>query len=173
MTFDLDNLDDLIDYLEEYKNGLDDKARLISERLADVGITIAQRESGNGMGKYLIFAKQLSNDEVIFYGTETGVIHVTWDTKDGERSADISPLLMCEFGAGQYANNPFDNLSGIGGQGTFPNQTHAFDPNGWNYHNSTGWHHSNGLEPNQPMYKAYIEMLSDIVRIAREVFHVG
>ena len=35
MTFDLDNLDGLIDYLEEYKNGLDEKARLISERLAD------------------------------------------------------------------------------------------------------------------------------------------
>ena len=55
MTFDLDNLDDLIDYLEEYKNGLDEKARLISEKLADVGISIAQRESGSGMGKYLIF----------------------------------------------------------------------------------------------------------------------
>ena len=67
MTFDLDNLDDLIDYLEDYKNGLDDKARLISDRLADVGITIARQNVGGEYGSYLIFGKEFDGDNCIFY----------------------------------------------------------------------------------------------------------
>lgn len=173
MTFDLDNLDSVIEYLEEYKNGLDEKARLISERLADLGITVAQQYAGSGLGKYVTFAKQINGEEVIFCAS-SDLITVTWDTKDGVKSADISPVLMCEFGSGQYANNPFDNLQGIGGRGTFPGQTHADDPNGWWYHNETGWHHSYGVTPSQPMYHAYIGMLEDIVKVAREVFgYVG
>ena len=169
MTFSLDNLDVLIDYLEDYKNGLDAKARMVSEKLADLGISIAQRNVGGGLGKYVTFSKQIGNEEVMFCAS-SDLITVTWDTKDGVRSADISPVLMCEFGAGQYADNPFDNLQGIGGRGTFPNQTHADDPNGWWYHNDTGWHHSYGIHPTQPMYHAYIGMLEDVEKVAREVF---
>lgn len=173
MTFDLDDIDGLIDYLDDYSKSLDEKALHISERLAELGISVAQRESGSSMGKYLIFGKEVANGTVLFYGTQTGVITSTWKTRDGWVSADISPLLMCEFGSGQYANNPFDTAQDIGGQGTFPGQTHAFDPEGWNWLDDHGWHHSDGLRPNQPIYKASLEMIKEIESIAKEVFNVG
>lgn len=169
MTFDLDNLDDLIDYLEEYKNGLDEKARLISDRLADVGITVARQNVGGEYGSYLIFGKEFEDEECIFYATDSGDIHVTWDGSEGY---DISPLLLCEFGSGQYADNPFSVPLPVG-QGTMPNQTHAFDPNGWYWRINGELHHSVGVPPDSPMYNASLEIMDKVVEVAREVFHVG
>lgn len=169
MTFDLDNLDDLIDYLEDYKNGLDDKARLISDRLADVGITIARQNVGGEYGSYLIFGKEFDGDNCIFYATDSGDIHVTWDGSEGY---DVSPLLLCEFGSGQFADNPFSIPLPVG-QGTMPNQTHAFDPNGWWWKVNGETHHSIGVPPDSPMYNASLEIMDKVVKVAREVFHVG
>lgn len=169
MTFDLDNLDDLIDYLEDYKNGLDDKARLISDRLADVGITIARQNVGGEYGSYLIFGKEFDGDNCIFYATDSGDIHVTWDGSEGY---DVSPLLLCEFGSGQFADNPFSVPLPVG-QGTMPKQTHAFDPNGWWWKVNGETHHSIGVPPDSPMYHASLEIMDKVVEVAREVFHVG
>ena len=169
MTFDLDNLDDLIDYLEDYKNGLDDKARLISDRLADVGITIARQNVGGEFESYLIFGKEFDGDNCIFYATDSGDIHITWDGSEGY---DVSPLLLCEFGSGQFADNPFSVPLPVG-QGTMPNQTHAFDPNGWWWKVNGETHHSIGVPPDAPMYNASLEIMDKVVEVAREVFHVG
>ena len=94
MTFDLDDIDGLIDYLDDYSKSLDEKALHISERLAELGISVAQRESGSGMGKYLIFGKEVANGTVLFYGTQTGVITSTWKTRDGWVSADIHRISV-------------------------------------------------------------------------------
>ena len=170
MNFSLDNLDGLIDYLEEYKDGLDDKARRISEELADLGIDIAYQNVGGEWGNYLIFGKHLKGDEVIFYATDTGDIHVSWDNSEGY---DVSPLLLCEFGSGQYADNPFSIPLPVG-QGTMPGQTHAFDPEGWWWRTNGELHHSIGVPPDSPMYHASLEIIDNVVRIAREVFgYVG
>lgn len=169
MTFDLDNLDALIDYLEDYKNGLDEKARLISERLADLGITIAKQHVGGEYGDYLIFEKEMDGDDCIFYATDSGDIHVTWDGSEGY---DVSPLLLCEFGSGWYADNPFPVSLPVG-QGTMPNQTHAFDPNGWYWRVNGELHHSEGVPPDSPMYNASLEIMRSVVEVAREVFDVG
>lgn len=169
MTFDLENLDDLIDYLEDYKNELDDKARLISDRLADVGITIARQNVGGEYGSYIIFGKEFDGDNCIFYATDSGDIHVTWDGSEGY---DVSPLLLCEFGSGQFADNPFSVPLPVG-QGTMPNQTHAFDPNGWWWKVNGETHHSIGVPPDAPMYNASLEIMDKVVEVAREVFHVG
>lgn len=169
MTFDLDNLDELIDYLEEYKDSLDEKARLVSERLADVGITIARQNVGGEYGSYLIFGKEPDGDNCLFYATDSGDIHVSWDGNEGY---DVSPLLLCEFGSGQFAENPFPVSLPVG-QGTMPNQTHAFDPNGWYWRVNGELHHSIGVPPDAPMYNASLEMIDKVVEVAREVFHVG
>ena len=165
MTFTLDNLDKLIDYLEDYKNGLDEKARLISERLADLGISVAQQNVGGEWGSYLIFGKQVGED-TIFYATDSGDIHVSWD---GSAGYDVSPLLLCEFGSGQYADNPFSVPLPVG-QGTMPGQTHAFDPNGWYWRVDGELHHSIGVPPDSPMYHASLEIIDNVVKVAREVF---
>lgn len=170
MTFDLDNLDDLIDYLDDYKNELDEKATLISERLADVGISIARHNVGGEYGSYLIFGKDPDGEECIFYATDSGDIHVSWDGSEGY---DVSPLLLCEFGSGWLSEgNPFPVSLPVG-QGTMPNQKHANDVNGWYWRVNGELHHSIGVPPDAPMYRASLEIIDKVVEVAREVFHVG
>lgn len=169
MTFDLDNIDGLIDYLDTYSEELEDKAIRLSEMLADLGITVASQNVGGEWGSYLIFGKELEGDEVIFYATDSGQIRVSWDNNDGY---DVSPLLLCEFGSGQYANNPFSIPLPVG-QGTMPGQTHAFDPNGWYWRENKVLHHSVGVPPDSPMYKASLEIMESVGKIAKEVFNVG
>jgi hypothetical protein len=124
-------------------------------------------------GKYITFTKQLENIEngckAIMIATNTGIITSEWRTKDGVKTADISPLLMVEFGSGRRAKNPM-NVPNVG-TGTFPGQTHATDPSGWWWMDLDGeWHHSYGVTPKMPMYEASKAMFSDAERIAMEVF---
>lgn len=166
MRFDLDDLDSLINYLDKYSNSLEDKAHRLSEALADLGITVAYQNVGGEYGSYLIFGKEGEGDEVIFYATDSGEIHVSWD---GSAGYDVSPLLLCEFGSGQYADNPFSIPLPVG-QGTMPGQTHAFDPNGWYWRVNGELHHSIGVPPDSPMYNASLEIMESVVKIAKEVF---
>ena len=167
MTFDLDDIDSLIDYLDSYNAKLDEKAILLCERLADLGITVAKQNVGGEYGSYITFGKEVG-EETIFYAT-SGTIHVTWDGSEGY---DVSPLLLCEFGSGQYAENPFSIPLPVG-QGTMPGQTHAFDPEGWYWRVDGQLHHSIGVPPDSPMYKASLEIMESVGKIAKEVFDVG
>lgn len=169
MTFDLDNIDGLIDYLDTYSEELEDKAIRLSEMLADLGITVASQNVGGEWGSYLIFGKELEGDEVIFYATDSGQIRVSWDNNDGY---DVSPLLLCEFGSGRDAGNPFSIPLPVG-KGTMPGQTHAFDPNGWYWRVNGVLHHSVGVPPDSPMYNASLKIMENVGKIAKEVFNVG
>ena len=88
-------------------------------------------------------------------------IFVEWATG----SAVVDPLLMAEFGSGQFAVE--------GHRGTFPNQKHAFDPNGWYWRDLSGeLHHSRGITPTRPLYKAKEEMTQQIREVAERVFEL-
>ena len=57
------------------------------------------------------------------------------------------------------------------GQGTFPNQTHAFDTEGWYWIDLEGnLNHSYGITAKMPMYKASQKIITDCSRIAKEIF---
>ena len=162
----------LQDELQNYNNDLIRKNKLFVERLAQSGIIVAQQNVGN-FGRYITFRVDVqqsgSNCKAVLVATNTGHIINKWQTKDGIKSADVSPLLMAEFGSGQKAENPLGLP--YGGQGTFPGQTHAFDVNGWHWQDLEGqWHHSKGISPTMPMYKAMMEMHLNIKNIAREVY---
>ena len=168
----VDGIETLKKQLLNYKQSLNDKCITFIQRLSDEGIVVAKQNVG-GFGKYITFSTTITHENGGYHGimlaTNTGIIVSQWKTKDGEKSADVSPLLMVEFGAGLKAKNP-KNIPGVG-TGTFPGQTHASDPNGWWYMDLDGvWHHSYGLEPKMPIYKASLEMHKKILRIAREVF---
>ena len=76
---------------------------------------------------------------------------------------------MIEFGSGFKANNPKD-IPGVG-QGTFPNQTHAFDKEGWYWVDLDGkLNHSYGISPEMPMYKASLEVIKEVRTVVKEVF---
>ena len=156
----------------EYKNNLINNCELFVKQLAEVGILIAEQNLG-GYEKYITFYIETNPEKNgckgLLVASNTGIIQSEWLTKDGVRMADISPLLMVEFGSGFKSQNPLD-VPGVG-QGTFPGQAHAFDANGWWYMDLDGvWHHSYGITPKMPMYKATVEMQTKIVEIAKEIF---
>ena len=162
-------IDQLISDLNRYKRELNAKCELFTQVLADKGIMTARVCSNDGVyGRYLRFYRETSGNPSLGYrtvliATQTGLIHREWLTKDGTKEVDVSPLLMAEFGSGQYAV--------AGHRGTFPEQTHAFDDTWYWQDLDHVWHASHGTVPSRPVYHAWLEMANAISITAKEVFY--
>lgn len=159
--------------IQKYKQEILLKCRTVDERLCDVGIQISTENLGV-YGKYITFSTEIIPEKfgikAVMVATNTGLIKSEWRTQDGEKSVDISPLLMAEFGSGLRANNPNASKFGMG-TGTFPGQTHAENPEGWWYMDLEGeWHHSYGVTPTMPIYKASKEIVDNAEKVVKEVF---
>lgn len=166
------SLNDLKKQLLDYKAELADKCEIFVKRLADEGITVGKQNVG-GFGKYITFSMQTEprkdGCKAIILASENGKIISSWQTKDGIKTAEVSPLLMAEFGSGWGAENPM-NVPGVG-QGTFPNQSHAYDKEGWYWIDLDGnLNHSYGITAKMPMYKARLEIVKKVTTIAKEIF---
>ena len=175
IKLDSQSIADAVDELEKYKASLETKTAEFVSRLIDCGISMAQEKVGKGFGKYITFSKKVDGGKkaIGFLIAKDSPIIAEWiiDDDSGEtKTAEVSPLLMAEFGSGWLAEVLFD-VAGVG-QGTFPGQTHAFDPNGWNYKSAEDgrWYRSKGVAPTHPMHGADIEMINEIETVAREVF---
>lgn len=175
LTLDSRSISHAIGELKKYKTSLAIKNEEFVRRLIDEGISIAEQNTG-GFGKYIQFYKEGRGGirTVGFLIAKDSPITVEWDYYGEKKTAKLSPLLMAEFGSGKLAEVLFA-ISGVG-QGTFPGQTHADDPKGWNYKewsedHKGKWHHSSGYAPTHPMYKADMEMIQRAELIAREVFN--
>lgn len=159
--------------LIRYKNvELQNMCKRYVERLAQEGISVANQNVGS-FGKYIIFMvvtePKKDGCNALLLAKETGKIVNSWQTKEGIKSAEVSPLLMAEFGSGWGAENPM-NIPGVG-QGTFPNQTHAFDREGWYWVDLEGnLKHSKGITAKMPMYKASKRIKQLVKSIGKEVF---
>ena len=159
--------------LLQYKDvEIQNKCKELVIRLANEGITVGRHNVG-GFGKYITFSMQTDpykdGCKAIMLASENGKIISSWQTKDGIKTAEVSPLLMAEFGSGWGAENPM-KVEGVG-QGTFPNQTHAFDTEGWYWIDLEGnLNHSYGITAKMPMYKASQKIITDCSRIAKEIF---
>ena len=173
--------------LTEYKKELAEKCKTFVEELAKVGIETAQRNTGQ-FGKFITFKTEVEPKKygckAVMVASNTGLIKSEWYVNDNGdiKSADVSPILMAEFGSGLMANNPRATEFGMG-TGTFPGQTHAEDPGGWWYAPVTKsdgspnddmahleWHHSEGVTPTMPMTRASAEMFDKIQSVAKRVF---
>lgn len=159
-----------INEIRNYREDLKRKCERFVKELAEVGIKTGEANTGE-YGKLIVFKKEVNPTATgckgVMYATSSP-LKVVWG-KNGERSAEISPLLMAEFGSGWEAK-VLDNVSGVG-QGTFPGQTHAFDPDGWWWTDTEGnTHHSMGQRPTFPVHSAMLAMRFEMERIAREVF---
>ena len=171
------SLDKAIEYLEQYKKELVQKSEEFVSMLIDIGIQVAEMNSGD-YGSYIVFRKELNprkdGCEGLLIATDREKIVREWIRGGQIVSAEISPLLMSEFGSGWLAQVLFPSVEGQVGQGTFPNQIHAFDENGWWWTTPDGEkHHSKGEKPTHPMHEAYVMMYSEIEKVAREVFGNG
>lgn len=171
-SLSVSSLNALKKQLLDYKAELNRKCEIFVKRLADEGITVGKQNVG-GFGKYITFSMQTEprkdGCKAIILASENGKIINSWQTEDGIKTAEVSPLLMAEFGSGWGAENPM-NVPGVG-QGTFPNQSHAFDKEGWYWIDLDGnLNHSYGIEAKQPMYKATLKIKEKVITVAKEVF---
>ena len=118
--------------LTAYRDSLPEKCRQLVVALSEAGIAVAKQNTGN-YGKYITFSTKTEPEKngckAIMLASETGKIVSAWKTAEGIKTADVSPLLMVEFGSGWRAENPME-VPRVG-QGTFPEQIHAYDKEGW------------------------------------------
>lgn len=172
-----DEISNLVKEVENYRDSLNKRCVLFLQLLAEEGITVAERRKGNWTS--LVFTKTIRQTASGASGTMDGygpIQIVQWQTLNGIRSEELSPILMAEFGSGQYAsdarnraNKSYAPIVGAG-RGTFPNQTHA-NEDSWSWMDLNGeWHTSSGLRPTMPMYYAARKMRAQIRRIGRRAF---
>lgn len=145
----------------EYQKQLNNKNALFVERLAETGIPIIKGRMAASRG-----------DSNPAHSTEIR-IYANGDKVEGTLTLSGEDILFFEFGSGVYynASDP-PHASDFGyGVGTYPGQTHAFDSDGWWYRDEANQlHHSYGTEATMPMLKASEEIISNIRKIAREVY---
>ena len=160
---------DLLDYKN---NTLPNLLKQYITALAHEGISVGEQNVG-GFSKYITFSIQteVSKDgcKALMLASETGKIISTWKSYGEIKSAEVSPLLMAEFGSGWGAENPM-KVPGVG-QGTFPGQTHAFDKEGWYWlDENDNLNYSRGITAKMPMYKASIRIQEIAKKKAKEIF---
>lgn len=159
--------------IEQYKKELNQKIQKFCEVLLQYGqVTAVQYGDQSPLGSTLKFTTEISSAAA---GCKAMLIGIG-QTKEpaGENDSSVNTLLLVEFGSGIHYNNGSGNPKqgdfGMG-VGTFPGQTHAFDPNGWYYKGDDDqWHHSYGVKATMPMYNAAMEMRQHIAEVAKEVF---
>ena len=172
MRLETKSINSIIEQLKDYRDSLPIKNELFMERLLDAGIAVAYKHTGRYTG-YIAFEKEVDGGTLctgILTGVNTAPFISWWYYKGGKKVVKVNPILMAEFGSGWLSEVLFD-VPGVG-QGTFPDQTHAYDEQ-WAWRDDKGIHFSRGEAPYHPMYLAEMEMLDQISSIAREVFSSG
>ena len=155
----------------QYKDELPTKCKKLVSRLLQSGIAVSQsRISESPLGKYVTVTTNISADKM---GCK-GILLAKGAVKEQDGYAPFSVLLAIEFGAGARFNpdpNPLSAEMGYG-VGTYPGQIHAFDPNGWYFwsEEKQQWIHSYGVKATMPMYSADMDIIKNVVSIAKEVF---
>lgn len=167
MSLNPQSIDKAIKELEAYRDKLQVKADAIAHGLAELGYTVAA-----GILSAHVFDGETLNSLTVEKQAEGKYILY----------AQSRAILFVEFGAGVKAGkNPLGADLGMGA-GTYPNQTHAFDPKGWWFPTNDsrlivkvdskgqGWGHSYGYPARMPFAMADENMKQDLLRIAKEVF---
>lgn len=147
------------------------KCKEFVERLLQIGVDVSRAKiSESPLGKYVTVTTDVSADKM---GCK-GILLAKGAVKEQEGYDPFSVLLSIEFGAGVHYNptpNPLSAEMGYG-VGTFPGQIHAFDQNGWYFwsEEKQQWIHSYGVKATMPMYSADMEIIQNVVKIAKQVF---
>ena len=157
--------------LLQYKDNLPIKCEKLVSRLLQSGVAVSQSKiSVSPLGKYVTVTTNISADKM---GCK-GILLAKGAVKEQEGYAPFSILLAIEFGAGIHFNpapNPLISSEFPYGVGTFPGQTHAYQDM-WFYwdENTQEWKPTHGVKATMPMYSADMEIIQNVVKIAKEVF---
>lgn len=171
VTLSKSSLENLKRQLTDYKEKLPSKCEKIVKRLLESGVEVASAKvSESPLGKYVIISTDISYEKM---GCK-GILLAKGEVKESGEFDPFSTLLAIEFGAGiHYNSEPNPKAGELGfGVGTFPNQIHAFQEEGWMYwdENAQEWKHTYGVQATMPMYSADMDIIDNIVKIARDVF---
>ena len=156
------SVDSAISQLKEYLQLLNDKNALFVKRLAELGIPVIDEKIEGSAG-----------DADKYHDTQIK-INSYGDYSEATLTVSGQDILFIEFGSGIHYNEGSSaaHAGQFGyGVGTYPGQTHAFDPKGWWYKDETGApQHSYGQQATAPMLRASHEIIANIRKIAREVY---
>lgn len=169
--------------IEEYRKSFNKKLRTFTSELAKQGIRVAELNLGHaqslvGFSHTSTLKSGYATTTLIAYD-KTKIIS-EWMYYGEKRRAEVSPILMAEFGAGKYASEreAMSEASKYGmGRGTFPrkheNEKHRGLQNVWYWQEVEGgeWKHSSGWKPTLPMHNASIEIQKKVEDVARRVFN--
>lgn len=164
-------LNDLKRQLLQYKGELPMKCEKLVSKLLQRGVAVSQSKiSESPLGKYVTVTTNISADKL---GCK-GILLAKGAVKEQEGYAPFSVLLAIEFGAGIHFNpipNPFVSSKFPYGVGTFPGQTHAYQDMWWYWdENTQEWKPTHGVKATMPMYSADMEIIQNVVKVAKEVF---
>ena len=158
--------------LLQYKDSLSIKCEKLVSRLLQSGVAVSQTKiSESPLGKYVTVTTNISANKM---GCK-GVLLAKGAVKEQDGYAPFSILLAIEFGAGIHFNptpNPLISSEFPYGVGTYPGQVHAFQSEGWMYWDEKAqeWRHTYGVKATMPLYNADMEIIQNVVKIAKEVF---
>lgn len=161
MNLSSKSVSNAINDLKQYQESLLKKNDIFVMRLAQLGADIAEQQielADGDSNKY---------HDLQIIPRSFGTYSQATIKLDGE------DILFIEFGSGIHYNpRNTEHAQEFGyGIGTYPGQTHAFDPKGWWYRDSAGdTHHSYGTRATAPMLNASRTIIMEIRRIAREVY---
>ena len=155
------SLQSAIRQLEAYQKDIQRKNQIFIDKLAQEGIQVIQTtmESVPAEEKGSYYTEVINNGHGDIVGAAVRL--------SGDK------VLFIEFSAGiSYGTDSYPLPSGADyGVGTYPDQKHAYDPNGWWYVDESGQkHHSYGNRAYMPMYHAEEAIIIQIRHIAKEVF---
>ena len=166
-VFNEQSINAAIAELNAYGKGLEKKAELLCERLANLGYEVAFQL----LSEHVYSGETISSLQVIEESPNRYILQ-----------AGSVAILFLEFGAGIHGGgHPLAGEFGMG-PGTYPGQTHAFDPGGWWFPTDDAnlavrtdkdgqmWGHSYGNPPYMPMYNTAQDLRREVEQIAREVF---
>ena len=169
----VDGIQNIVDQLHDYADDeLLVKAEMIVRQLAFMGIKVAEYSVFSDFRPYIefVYKPDFTTDTEVegnLIGQDTTLIHRVWYGRKGNVAgqADVSPVMMSEFGAGPYAQN--------GHRGSFPGQKHAMQSK-WFWRDADGTLHSSEedytMVATQPMYHAFVEMMQRVDEVAKQVF---
>lgn len=177
-------IDSLIHDLEAYRDSLDSKVELFTAKLLELGIARAESVPGisgefgtHKMERFVWYSKELNPSKDGCLGVLVGTgrtFNVTWG-ENGEKSGSLNALQAIEFGTAAKALPVQTRFGVTGGRGTNSYYGHS-DDSRWYFANgkdSEGrliWKKATAITPTRPMAQAANEMISQINRVAKEVF---
>ena len=174
VTFSPEGMQKAIKAIEDYQEDIKEKCKELCRRLSNEGMIIASANIlESTLGNTVSLKSSIDETQAGCKAILTAVGKSYTSESESKGTRTVNTLLLIEFGAGIHYNkeaNPKAQDFGMG-VGTFPNQTHAFNENGWFFLGSDNkWHHSYGVKATMPMFRTAEELKEKVQEIAREVF---